>query len=269
MMPSVTIASHLHLWVWHTMSLPYISSLMLSLFLPIFCLPENCPRSFKSFSSSSGGRKLYSAHLEFLWFLAKLPTYPLPPPGHAHRCHGDLSVYLCSRSSSCHVKKSEARKCGRSRREWDVIPTLCSVYHWVREQAGTWTTPEHRPEGHKGSGEQGLRVAKPAVSTWGVLGWIILKTHSRDLADVKSPGQAFYNGQVPSFQRSLVRVVESSISEKRAPRGIHGAFIEGVTFEMDLERWVEAQQMAMSEIGVPGWEGTGCATMWRREEQGD
>jgi len=56
------------------------------------------------------------------------------------------------------------------------------------------------------------------------------------LADVKSPGQAFYNGQVPSFQRSLVRVVESSISEKRAPRGIHGAFIEGVTFEMDLER---------------------------------
>jgi len=112
-------------------------------------------------------------------------------------------------------------------------------------------------------------VAKPAVSTWGVLGWIILKTHSRDLADVKSPGQAFYNGQVPSFQRSLVRVVESSISEKRAPRGIHGAFIEGVTFEMDLERGVEAQQMAMSEIGVPGWEGTGCATMWRREEQGD
>lgn len=79
-------------------------------------------------------------------------------------------------------------------------------------------------------------MAKPAVSTWGVLGWIILKTHSRDLADVKSPGQAFYNGQVPSFQRSLVHVVESSISEKRAPRGIHGAFIEGVTFEMDLER---------------------------------
>ena len=94
---------------------------------------------------------------------------------------------------------------------------------------------EHRPEGHKGSGEQGLRVAKPAVSTWGVLGWITLKTHPRDLA-VKSPGQAFYNGQVPSFQRSLVRVVESSISEERAPRGIPGTFIEGVTFEMDLER---------------------------------
>lgn len=104
MMPSVTIASHLYLWVWHIMSLPCISFLMLSLFLPIFCLPENCPRSFKSFSSSTGGRKLYSAHLEFLWFLSKLPTYPLPPPGHAHRCSGDLSIYLCSRSSSCHVQ---------------------------------------------------------------------------------------------------------------------------------------------------------------------